>query len=118
MEILEQTHPEVYQQFCAGCWTVQQQARYGFSGTACDQVIEQTLNRDTKSSGGITKFSLNRNAVYRWIMTQSDRALMTRECEKMSGLHRQPSHRKDLDVSTRKKNTKQLSKMYWSVLKG
>jgi hypothetical protein len=29
-------------------WTVQRQKHYGFSGTACDQTIEQTCNRDAK----------------------------------------------------------------------
>ena len=32
-------------------WTVQRQKRYGFSGTACDQTIEQTCNRDAKTKG-------------------------------------------------------------------
>ena len=31
--------------------TVHRQNRYGFSGTACDQVIEQTCNRDNKTKG-------------------------------------------------------------------
>ena len=33
---------------CKLNWTVQRQKHYGFSGTACDQTIEQTCNRDAK----------------------------------------------------------------------
>jgi hypothetical protein len=31
--------------------TVQRQKLYGFSGTTCDQTIEQTCNRDAKTKG-------------------------------------------------------------------
>ena len=33
-------------------WTVQRQGSHGFSSVACDMAIEQTLNRDSKTSGG------------------------------------------------------------------
>lgn len=44
-------------------WTCQRQDRYGFSSTACDQTMEQTFNRDSKTKGGIVGFTLNRTAV-------------------------------------------------------
>ena len=33
-------------------WTVQRQSNHGFSSVACDMAIEQTLNKDSKTSGG------------------------------------------------------------------
>ena len=33
-------------------WTVQRQGSHGFSSVACDMAIEQTLNKDSKTSGG------------------------------------------------------------------
>ena len=53
---------------------------------ACDQVMEQTFNRDSKTKGGITGFSLNRSAVKRWILSQSERGSITRQCHELAGL--------------------------------
>ena len=64
----------------------QRQKRYGFSLTACDQVMEQAFNRDSKTKGGITGFTLNRSAVQRWILSQSERGPITRECHSLAGL--------------------------------
>ena len=37
-----------------------------FSRSETDKVIEMTLNKETKSSGGTTKFSANKNVVKYW----------------------------------------------------
>lgn len=92
-------------------WTVQRQQNHGFSSVACDITIEQTLNRDSKSKGGTKKkliysspiltasllrihfpnvsgmvgITLNRGAMQRWILAQSDRSAITGECMKMAG---------------------------------
>ena len=60
-------------------WACQRQKRYGFSSTACDQVMKQTFNRDSKTKGGITRFTLNRSAAQRWILSQSERGSITRQ---------------------------------------
>ena len=39
--------------------------------TACDQVIEQTLNRDSKTKGGLKGMSLNKQAVSRWVVSHA-----------------------------------------------
>ena len=105
MQNLPVTHPETYDHFVmSGEWTVQQQTRYGFSATACDQVIEQTCNRDSKTAGGISGITLNRKAVQRWILSQSERAAIARECEKMAGLHDDGRSRKDLDQTAQRQN--------------
>lgn len=65
-------------------WTCQRQTLYGFSSTACDQVMEQTYNRDSKVRGGLVGFTLNRSAVHRWIMSQSARGAITRQCRSMT----------------------------------
>ena len=68
-------------------WTCQRQDRYGFSSTACDQTMEQTFNRDSKTKGGIVGFTLNRTAVKRWILAQSERGSITRQCYVVAGHH-------------------------------
>ena len=53
--------------------------------SACDQVIEQTSNRNSRTKGGLTGFTLNRSAVQRWILAQSERGSMTRQCYSLAG---------------------------------
>ena len=56
----------------------------GLSSTACDQVMEQTYNQDSKVRGGLVGFTLNKSAVQRRIMAQADRGAITREYLKMT----------------------------------
>jgi hypothetical protein len=49
-------------------------------------VMEQTFNRDSKTKDGITGFSLNRSAVQRWILSQSERGSITCQCHSLAGL--------------------------------
>lgn len=67
-------------------FTVQRQGRYGFSSVACDQTIEQTLNKDSKVKGGLVGVTLNRGAVHRWIMGQAERSAISRKCEEMANI--------------------------------
>ena len=46
-------------------WTCQRQTSHGFSSTACDQLMEQTYNRDSKFRGGLVGFILDTSAVHR-----------------------------------------------------
>ena len=47
--------------------------------------MEQTFNRDSKTKGGIVGFTLNRTAVKRWILAQSERGSITRQCHVVAG---------------------------------
>ena len=49
-----------------------------------DQTIEQTLDRSTKTKGGIVGFSLRKGAVQRWMITAHSRAAFVDKCRKMS----------------------------------
>ena len=50
--------------------------------SSVDQMIEQTMNRESKTKGGI---SLNRGAVQRWILTVHDRAKTLQTSREMTG---------------------------------
>ena len=58
--MLEDTHPEIDREFKKGNFVAQRHVHHGFSQAACDQVIEQTVNRDSKIKGGITMYTQNR----------------------------------------------------------
>lgn len=73
-------------------FSVQRQDNHGFSAVSCDQTIEQTINRDSKTKGGLIGFSLNRAAVHRWLLAQSERAAITKSCKDMAGVSGKPRY--------------------------
>lgn len=102
---LPTTHPRCYDEVSKrGEWIVQRQDRHPFASIACDQAIEQTCNRDSKTRGGITSFTLNRGAVQRWILSQPERSAVTRQCELLSGLHHHGRLPKELDSARTKRD--------------
>ena len=90
---------------------IQQQTRYGFFAIACDQITEQTYNRDFKTASGISGNTLNHNAIQRSKLSQSERATIAHECEKMAGLHDDGRSRKDLDSTVRRQNETAVHKV-------
>ncbi|XP_049332864.1 uncharacterized protein LOC111197609 isoform X2 [Astyanax mexicanus] len=100
MVSLPLTHPSCHSDLCVkGQWTVQRQNVHGFASIACDQAIEQTCNRDSKTKGGWIGMTQNRAAVYRWILSQHERAAIARQCESMAGKSPEIRKRKDLDTT-------------------
>lgn len=74
MKSLPSSHPFIHSNLKNGSFAVKHQDKHGFSMTACDQVIEQTYNRDSKTRGELTGITLNKGAVRRWILSHQDRA--------------------------------------------
>ncbi|KAK1885936.1 G polyprotein [Dissostichus eleginoides] len=94
-----------------GQWTVQRQSVHGFASIACDQAIEQTVNRDAKTKGGWTGITQNRSAVYRWILSQHERSAIARQCESMAGISPELRTRKDLDKTRISADAKAVSRI-------
>ena len=67
-------------------WTVQHNSEYGFSSIACDQTIEQTLNRDSKTSGGVVGFTLDRSTMHKWIVCHAEKAAIVNTLQGMTSL--------------------------------
>ncbi|CAB4001142.1 Hypothetical predicted protein [Paramuricea clavata] len=65
-------------------FAVQCQSDHGFPAISCDQTIEQTINCDSKTKGGLIGFSLNHAAIHRWLLAQSERAAITNKCKDMA----------------------------------
>ena len=101
MKDLQQAHAFAHAHLENGEFTTQQQNRYSFFATASDQVIEQTLNRDCKTAGGIVGKTLCQNAeTTKWITSQLKRVAKTEFCEQYAGSSPAARNKKDLD-STR-----------------
>ena len=115
MNILNDTHPRIYSQVQAGDFVAQRQQEYAFTCTACDQVIEQTANRDSKTKGGLTGFSLNKGAVHRWTLTQHERAAITMEIKDMAGQSMPTRQRSDLDEKRKEQDEKDVQSILSTI---
>ena len=63
---LEVTHPDIYQEFSNGNFSVQVSSTNSFGRTEMDKLIEVTINKDTECPGGLKGFSTNIHQVNRW----------------------------------------------------
>lgn len=84
MSQLENSHPDIFQAYSKvrGSFTYQSGHHRLFTSVACDQAIEQTVNRHTKSQGGIVGFTLKPSASQRWTASHPQRtAIHERLCQ-------------------------------------
>ncbi|KAG1650788.1 hypothetical protein GQR58_027743 [Nymphon striatum] len=72
---LPTTHPEIHDYFSRGHFAVQLSRNNPFGKIDADKTIENTINKDTKTPGGINRFSLNDSAVQRWTLNSRRRAI-------------------------------------------
>lgn len=62
---LPTSQPAVYNELrIGGSWTLQRSDCSPFSSIAGDQAIEQTVNRDTKTTGGLKGITLKRGVFF------------------------------------------------------
>jgi hypothetical protein len=62
---------EVYDAFIAGHFSVQMSKSNPFGQNEAHKTIENTINRDYKTSGGYIGFSANFAATQRWVLNNS-----------------------------------------------
>ncbi|KAL8593158.1 hypothetical protein ACOMHN_009813 [Nucella lapillus] len=117
---LSHNHPDAIQHLRQGGFSV---AR--FSVPACripvDQTIEQTINCQAKSKGGIVGFSRNSAAYFRWCMTRHVRASFLAATLEMAGMTGDDINKvhKDLQPSgtrTSEDNVKRMTESFLSFM--
>ena len=74
MRSLSTTMPEVYAAFSNGQFSIQMGKLNRFGRNEADKTIEDTINRDCKTSGGYIGFSANFAATQRWVLNGTRRA--------------------------------------------
>ena len=74
MRALPYEEPEAYQALCEGEFSVQMRNSNSFSRNEADKTIENTINRDCKTSGGYIGFSANFQATQRWVLNATRRS--------------------------------------------
>ncbi|KAJ8034477.1 hypothetical protein HOLleu_21334 [Holothuria leucospilota] len=76
MNNLPQSHPIVHQEFINGNHSVSRSGN-PFSNVSTDMALEQSINRDSKTKGGIGGISKEPGALERWFLTSHQRAAIT-----------------------------------------
>ena len=74
MRELPSTFPEIYAAFCNSEFSVQMSHSNLSGRNEADKTIENTINRDCKTSGGYIGFSARFPATQRWVLNASRRA--------------------------------------------
>jgi hypothetical protein len=74
MASLEKSSPQLHNHFLNGGFSVQLGESNSFGRIPVDQTLEETVNRDTQTSGGTKGFSLKPGAVSRYYLTAEYRA--------------------------------------------
>ena len=84
MRKLKSKHPQVYEEFTAGNFSISRSG-HPFSQVAADMALEQSVNADSKSKGGIVGISQSPAALERWFLTAHVRASVTTSLKEMCG---------------------------------
>ena len=79
MSHLEQNNPELFSHFKRVGFSVQLRRTNPFGKIPIDQTLEETVNKDTQTSGGTKGFSLNKGAVARYYLTAEYRTEALRQ---------------------------------------
>lgn len=85
MRQLKTKHPKVYDEFANfGNFSISRTGQ-PFSQVATDMALEQSINADSKSKGGIVGISQSPAALERWFLTAHERASVTTALREMYG---------------------------------
>ena len=74
MYSLKDKHPEVHNIFCNGGFSIQLADQNPFGRIPVDQTIEMTINKDTQTAGGTTKFGKKTGTLSRFYLTAEYRS--------------------------------------------
>ncbi len=117
MTNLKDEHPEVEESFKAGWFSVQLSNSNTFGRLPVDQTTEVTVNRDTKTSGGTTGFSLKPAAVQRHYLTAELHSAFLRQVRSMVERRTAQTTHTDLQASRKKKDETAVSNII-EILQG
>ena len=80
-------HPELYQHFVSGFHTVSRCKKESkFNCVSTDMALEQSMNRHSKTKGGIVGVSQDLNAVEKWTLTSHLRATVHSNFKEICGM--------------------------------
>ena len=104
MTNLETSYPEVYEYFMEDGFSVQLGAHNPFGRIPVDQTTEETVTKDTKTPGGVKKYSLKQGPVSRYYLTAEYRSAFLRQFREMINLTKSDVHHAELQSSRIRKD--------------
>ena len=109
--LLPITAPDVHEQFSAGNFPVKGSSGK-FNQVWTDLKLEQSINRNSKTAGGLVGISRNENAVNRWHLTANDRVKIVESTRQMCGfLHTGPYVHKEAGKSRMTRDESDVQKL-------
>jgi hypothetical protein len=106
MTRLQIDHPQVYNDYQNGGFSVQIGSSNTFGRIPVDQTIEETANKDTQTPGGTKGFSLKKGAVSRYYLTAEHRSTCLRQLRQMVQVHTPGTAHADLEPARIKRDEK------------
>ena len=106
---LQTDHAGVHQGLMAGHFSVQLSEGSTFGRLPVDQTTKVTINKDTKTAGGVTKFSLRTGAVSRFYRTAEYRCSFLTQLKSMVLLNQATFHHGELQELGIAKDEKAVS---------
>ena len=85
MNSLPETHPIVYEEFMNGNHAVSR-SKQAFAQVWTELALEQSINLDSKSKGGVIGISKKPGALERWFLTSHERTAITTALKKLCDL--------------------------------
>lgn len=70
MRQLKENQPDMYKHMEAGAFVVKRSGKVKYNSVSTDQALEQTINLEAKSKGGVVGFTLRKSALVRWLLTR------------------------------------------------
>lgn len=96
MSNLPSDHPEVYEAFYEGHCSVQLSGSNPFGRVPVDQATEMTVNKDTQTPGGTSRFSLKSGALMLYYITAEHRRAFLSQMRDMVQVNKGDLHHADL----------------------
>ena len=103
MSHLPEEHPDTLEYLRSGGFSVQMSEDNPFGRIPVDQTCEETVNKDTQTSGGTKGFSLRPNAVSKFYLVAEYRSTFLRQLKDILHISRSSSQHKDLQPHKNRK---------------
>ena len=116
MESLNESDPEIVEEFQQGNWVVNKNSDTSFCALGADQALEH-INRSMKVSGSLIGITLNPSARNKFFLIAPELARLAEEAKNMVGLSRQKKAMEHHNLSTavlirEERNVKQLTERF------
>ena len=106
----------MYRHMEAGAFVVRRSEKVKFNIVSTDQALEQTINLEAKSKGGVVGFTLRKSALLRWLLTRHITAEYNVAFKSMLSYEKEDQHHPDFGPSGTERDQSDMVKILDGVL--